>query len=77
MTIGAKDYIDHALVRKYANVRVDSIDTTNVSKLAVSADKMLQTMNDYADVQRNMLSLHNKMKNICKGVNLMNAYQRV
>ena len=73
MSIGAKDYIDQLLVRKYANEKVNN---HNITQLAVPPDRMLQTMNDYADSHRQMLALQNKLQNACKGVNLKFAYQR-
>jgi len=73
MAVGARDHIDRLLVKKYANEKVEN---HNISQLAVPPEKMLQTMNDYADAHRQMLALQMKLKDICRGVNLQSAYSR-
>ncbi len=72
--IGARDYIDQMLVKKYANEKVDN---HNIAQLAVPADQMLKTMNDYAGVHKGMLSLQNRLKSTCRNVNTQFAYQKV
>lgn len=74
MAIGAKDYIDKLLVKKYAGLKVDNHDTT---ASLVQPEKMLEVMNDYADVQRNMLAMQQKLKSACSALNTRNAYCRV
>ena len=64
MAIGARDKIDRELVRKYAKLKMDNPDTTKL----VDAQKMLSAMNDYAMMQRSMIDMNTKLKNICNDV---------
>ena len=73
MAIGAKDNIDRLLVQKYADEKVNNYDGL---PSAIDPEKMYQAMNDYAIVHRTMLDLHNRMKNICSGVNAKSARYR-
>ena len=63
MTIGAKDRIDKLLVKKYAQQQVDNHDLS--AKSMVSADKMMEAMNDYACVHRNVMFMSNRINLIC------------
>ena len=54
MAIGARDYIDKLLVKKYADEKVDNHDAV---ESMVNPEKMLEAMNDVAAIQRNMLML--------------------
>ncbi|MDD3150185.1 MAG: hypothetical protein PHV68_05060 [Candidatus Gastranaerophilales bacterium] len=72
MSIGAKDKIDKLLVKKYANEKMENHD--NIVKCVVSAEEMLGVMNDYAQVQRNMLALNYKLKNIGTNLSTKVAY---
>ena len=74
MGIGAKDHIDRLLVRRYQNEKPDLV--TNVSELAVPPNEMLQTMNDYANSYRNMLTLQSRLKNICRDATLSAVYSK-
>ncbi len=68
--IGAKDKIDRMLVKKYASVKMDNYEANKM----VDAQKMLDTMNDYAQMQRDMLNLCNKLKGVCDGVTAKSAF---
>ncbi|MGN0015550.1 MAG: hypothetical protein ACI37T_09060 [Candidatus Gastranaerophilaceae bacterium] len=67
--IGAKDKIDQLLVQKYA---MEKVDNSSLSTL-VDSKKMLETITDYADMQRNMLALNARLQNICSGINAKSA----
>ncbi len=67
--IGAKDKIDQLLVQKYAMEKVDNPAFTTL----VDSNKMLETITDYAAMQRNMLALNAKLQNICSGINAKSA----
>lgn len=68
--IGAKDKIDRMLVKKYASVKMDNYESNKM----VDAQKMLDTMNDYALMQRDMLTLCNKLKGACDAVTAKSAF---
>ncbi|MFA6989638.1 MAG: hypothetical protein WC197_06180 [Candidatus Gastranaerophilaceae bacterium] len=61
MAIGANDYIDRLLVKKYANEQVDNHD---MAASAVPPEKMYEIMNDYAASHRMMLGLQAKLKQV-------------
>lgn len=69
MAVGPKDAIDQALVRKYA---MEKVDNAGMSKL-VDSQKMLETMNDYALMHRNMLNLNQRLKDACSAINSKSA----
>lgn len=64
MPIGARDKIDRDLVRKYAKLKMDNPDTTKL----VDSQKMLSAMDDYAAMQRSMIDMNSKLKDICSNV---------
>ena len=64
MAVGARDKIDRELVRKYAKLKMDNPDTTKL----VDSQKMLDAMNDYAMMSRNMMQMNTKLKDICSNV---------
>ena len=66
MAVGARDYIDQLLVKKYADEKVDNHDAL---ESMVDPDKMLAAMNDVATVQRNMFVLSQKLQNSCYAFN--------
>lgn len=66
MAVGARDYIDKLLVKKYADEKVDNHDAI-VSM--VDPDKMLEAMNDVATVQRNMFILSQRLCSTCYAIN--------
>jgi len=73
MSVGAQDYIDRLLVKKYATQKVDNHEGL-VSSM-VDPNKMMETMNDIAIVQRNMMALSNRLSNICSQINSKARYK--
>ena len=70
MAVGARDYIDKLLVKKYAEEKVDNHDAM---ESMVDPDKMLEAMNDLAAVQRNMFALSQKLYSSCYAINARSA----
>jgi len=70
MSVGARDYIDKLLVKKYANERVDNHDAL---ESMVDANKMLEAMNDVATIQRNMFALSQRLCSTCYAINARSA----
>jgi|GEM_PF-973785 len=62
MSVGAKDYLDMALVKKYASMRVDN---PIVESSMVDPNKMFEAMNDYASMHRSMLDIQQKLRSTC------------
>lgn len=73
MAIGAQDYIDQLLVKKYATEKVDNHDGI---ESMVSPAKMMEAMNDYSTVSRNMFVLNQKLSSACYALNAMSAQYR-
>lgn len=73
MAIGAQDYIDRLLVKKYATEKVDNHDSITSM---VRPEEMMKAMNDYASVSRNMFALNQKLSAACSAVNAINAQYR-
>lgn len=67
MAVGAQDYIDQLLVKKYADQQVDNHD--NMESL-VPAETMLRSMNDQGKTQQDMLSVQNSIQGA--GSNVLN-----
>ena len=72
MAIGARDRIDQLLVKKYAKEQVDNHDYTAQSM--VDPIKMMEAMNDYASVQRNMLAISNNLTGFCSAIKAKARY---
>ncbi len=70
MAIGAEDYIDQLLVKKYQDERVDNHD--NMESM-VDPDKMMGAMNDYANMHRNMMMLKQRLNIACYAINAKTA----
>lgn len=70
MAVGARDYIDKLLVKKYADEKVDNHDAL---ESMIDPNKMLEVMNDVAMIQRNMFALSNKLQNTCYAINARTA----
>ena len=66
MAVGARDYIDKLLVKKYADEKVDNHEAL---ESMIDPNKMLEVMNDVAAVQRNMFVLSQKLQNTCYAFN--------
>lgn len=73
MAIGAQDYIDQLLVQKYAQEKVDNHDAITSM---VEPEKMMDAMNDYSTMSRNMFTLNQKLKSACYAINAMSAQYR-
>ncbi len=65
MAVGPRDAIDKLLVTKYAKEKVDNAGSVKL----VDSQKMLETMNDYALMHRNMLALNQTLKDACSAIN--------
>lgn len=70
MAVGARDYIDKLLVKKYADEKVDNHDSM---ESMIDPNKMLETMNDIAMIQRNMFALSQKLQRTCYAINARSA----
>ena len=70
MAVGARDYIDKLLVKKYADEKVDNHDAL---ESMIDANKMLDAMNDVAMIQRNMFALSQKLQSTCYAINARTA----
>ncbi len=66
MAIGAEDYIDQLLVKKYADEKVDNHD--NLESL-VEPEKMLEAMKDQAEMYRNMIAIKQRLNIACYAIN--------
>ena len=73
MAVGAQDNIDRLLVKKYSGKQVENHEDI-VSKM-VDPNKMMETMNDVAAVQRTMLAMSNKLASICSQINSKARYK--
>lgn len=73
MAVGAQDYIDKLLVKKYAGKQVENHE--DIMTKMVDPNKMMETMNDVAAVQRNMLAMSNKLASICSQINSKARYK--
>lgn len=67
--IGANDQLDKLLVQKYAMEKVDNSSLTTL----VDSNKMLETITDYAAMQRNMLALNARLQSVCSAINTKSA----
>ena len=72
MAIGAKDRIDQLLVKKYAQQQVDNHDM--LASSMVSPEKMMDAMNDYAIVHRNVMFMSNRISAICNDLKAKARY---
>ena len=70
MAIGARDYIDKMLVKKYAQQQVDNHENT-VSM--VNPEKMMSAMNDLVSMSRNMFVLNQQLNIACSRLNAKTA----
>ena len=72
MAVGARDYIDKLLVKKYADEKVDNHDAV---ESMVDKQKMLEAMNDVAEIQKNMFMLSQKLYSTCYAINAKARYR--
>ena len=70
MAIGAEDYIDQLLVKKYADEKVDNHE--NIESM-IDPQKMMGAMNDYASMSRNMMLLKQRLNIACYAINAKTA----
>lgn len=70
MAVGAEDYIDQLLVKKYAEEKVDNHE--NMESM-VDPQKMMSAMNDYASMSRNMMVLKQRLNIACYAINARTA----
>lgn len=70
MAIGARDYIDQLLVKKYSTEQVDNHD--GVASM-VEPEKMMEAMNDFASMHRNMFALSQRLNSACSSINARTA----
>jgi len=70
MSIGAEDYIDQLLVKKYADEKVDNHEDM---ESMIDPQKMYGAMNDYASMQRNMMVLKQRLNIACYAINARSA----
>ena len=70
MSIGAEDYIDQLLVKKYAEEKVDNHE--NMESM-VDPEKMMDAMNDYASMYKNMMTLKQRLNIACYAINAKTA----
>lgn len=73
MSIGAQDYIDQLLVKKYSQEQVDNHDPI---ESMVEPEKMLDAMTDYSNMARNMLTLNQKLSTACYAIKAASAQYR-
>jgi hypothetical protein len=55
MAVGAKDYIDQMLVKRYAKEKVNNPE--DVAKLAISSDRYWEIQRDVAQVQMTLVKM--------------------
>ena len=67
MAVGAKDKTDKAIVKRYYNLKMENPDATKL----VDPQKMIDTMNDYAMMQWNIMDMNQKLKSVCSNVSAM------
>jgi len=70
MAVGARDYIDKLLVKKYADEKVDNHESM---ESMVNPEKMMDVLNDIAMIQRNMFTLSQKLQDSCYAINARTA----
>jgi hypothetical protein len=73
MAIGAQDYIDQLLVKKYAQEKVDNHELV---ESMIQPEKMMSAMNDYSSMSKNMFTLNQKLTAACYAINAMSAQYR-
>lgn len=73
MAVGAQDYIDQLLVKKYALEKVDNHESMTSM---VRPEDMTKAMTDYASTARTMLALQQKLSAACYAINAASAQYR-
>ena len=69
MAVGAQDSLDKALVRKYQSLKVDN---AIVQSSMIDPNKMLDTMNDYANAHMQAFRIQQALRDVCSKAISMN-----
>lgn len=69
MAVGAHDSLDKALVRKYQSLKVDN---AIVESSMIDPNKMMETMNDYANAHMEAFRIQQALRDICTKAISMN-----
>ena len=71
MAVGAHDSLDKALVKKYQSLKVDN---AIVESSMIDPNKMMETMNDYANAHMEAFRIQQTLRNICTKAISMNIH---
>ena len=75
MAVGAQDSLDKALVRKYQSLKVDN---AIVETSMIDPNKMMATMNDYANAQMEAYRIHQALRDVCtKAISMNIQYMKM
>lgn len=69
MAVGAQDSLDKALVRKYQSLKVDN---AIIQSSMIDPNKMLDTMNDYANAHMQAFRIQQALRDVCSKAISMN-----
>ena len=69
MAVGARDSLDKALVKKYQSLKVDN---AVIESSMIDPNKMLNTMNDYANAHMEAFRIQQTLRDICSKAISMN-----
>jgi len=69
MAVGAHDSLDKALVKKYQSLKVDN---AIIQSSMIDPNKMMETMNDYANAHMEAFRIQQTLRNICTKAISMN-----
>ena len=71
MTVGAHDSLDKALVKKYQSLKVDNAE---IQTSMIDPNKLMETMNDYANAHMEAFRIQQTLRNICTKAISMNIH---
>jgi hypothetical protein len=71
MAVGARDSLDKALVKKYQSLKVDN---AVIESSMIDPNKMLNTMNDYANAHMEAYRIQQALRDICTKAISMNIH---
>ena len=75
MAFGTQDNLDKALVKKYQSLKVDNAIVQNSM---IDPNKMMNTMNDYANAHMEAFRIHQTLRDICtKAITLNIQYTKM
>mgnify|MGYP006988960840 CR=1 FL=1 len=69
MAVGAHDSLDKALVKKYQSLKVDNAE---IKSSMIDPNKLMETVNDYANAQMEAFRIHQTLRDICTKAISMN-----